>query len=151
MSKQCDVCNLKLKFDPCGLCPTNDDYCIHCHGTGGTWYCPRCDVNVSITITGASDDLIEIEGHIVEEWVFPYTEEKRYIAVSDGTLLTVQYDSDGLWRFNRLIAGSATYEKTPGDVPSDTHDVVKLTGKGKNLTWVMLGDALALSEDTDHE
>lgn len=90
-----------------------------------------------ITITGASDDLIEIDGDIREEWNwFPKDNEARWIGVSDGTLLTVRYDNDGLWRFDPVVKGSAEYLKTDGSVEEDTNDVIALMG---NIRWVMFG------------
>lgn len=88
-----------------------------------------------ITITGASDDLIEIDGDIQEEWN-PEDDRHRWIGVSDGTLLSVQYDVDGLWRFNPIVRGTAEYLKTEGSVEDDTNDVISLMG---DIRWVMFG------------
>lgn len=97
----------------------------------------------TITITGASDDLIEIGGDIVEEWGH-YTSDdddrSRLIAVSDGTLLRIEYDRDGIWRVARLAAGSAEMTKVEGDVGADTNDVVTLTG---DIQWVVFGTNVA--------
>ncbi len=89
-----------------------------------------------ITITGYSDDLIEVDGDINEEFACYIDKDKKFfVAVSDGSLFRVRYDDDGLWRFDRLIAGSAEYSKTDGDVQQDTNDKVTLTG---NIQWVAL-------------
>ncbi len=83
------------------------------------------------TITGASDDLIEIDGQIVEE--FPHAEETAaLLAFSDGTLLQVEYDKDGIWRVKRLAAGECELTHSPGSVDLDTNDVAILTG---DLRW----------------
>lgn len=59
-----------------------------------------------IHIYGASDDLIEIEGDISEE--FPYYDGgANLLAFSDGTVLRAKYDSDGIWRFTSLFDGKA--------------------------------------------
>lgn len=90
-----------------------------------------------ISITGASDDLIEVTGDITEEWNPPLDEADAgvLLAVSDGTLLRVVYDSDGIWRITRIIAGTAEYEKKEGDVEEDAFDVVTLIG---DIKWVAL-------------
>ena len=63
-----------------------------------------------IKIFGASDDLIEIEGDITEEFNIILEEnESAILAVSDGTLLKVSYD--GCWRIVRIHAGMAGYER----------------------------------------
>lgn len=54
-----------------------------------------------LKIYGSSDDLIEIEGDIREE-LYVAT-DRGFIALSDGTLLT--YDYDGDWHFNHEVAG----------------------------------------------
>lgn len=90
---------------------------------------------MKITVTGSSDDLIEIGGDIVEEWGAYNCDDGRLLAVSDGTLLRIVYDQDGIWRMSRLIAGSATYSHAPGDVEADTFDVATLEG---DIRWVAL-------------
>ena len=93
----------------------------------------------TITITGASDDLIEIGGDIVEEWSHyaDGDDHGRLIAVSDGSLFRVTY-VDGIWRVVRIAAGSARMAKVEGD--ADTSDVVTLTG---DIRWVVLGTDVA--------
>jgi hypothetical protein len=93
-----------------------------------------------ITITGASDDLIEVEGDIREEFGFFPADERdtRLLAVSDGTLLRVSYDADGIWRLAKVVGGSAELYKIEGDAEADTNDKVHLTG---DIKWVVLGGA----------
>lgn len=90
-----------------------------------------------ITITGYSDDNIEIDGDISEEWGFypDNATDSCWIAVSDGTLLRINYDADGIWRVNPVIYGSASYSKVEGSVSNDTFDVVTLEG---HILWVAL-------------
>lgn len=83
------------------------------------------------TITGASDDLIEIDGQIREEFPHnPYDNDSKeaLLAFSDGTLLGILYDSDGIWRVKRLVAGTCDYRHQPGDVVEDRPDVATLVG-----------------------
>ena len=98
---------------------------------------------MAITIYGASDDLIEIEGDIREEfyWI-PDDDETRLLAFSDGTLLRVAYDSDGIWRLNKVASGTAQFSKVEGDVEKDTPDSVTLSGV--EIKWVVLGDQSAI-------
>jgi len=93
-----------------------------------------------IIITGASDDLIEIDGDLSEEfnWYVTEDDDRRFLAVSDGTLLAVQYDGDGLWRFVVLVTGAAQYQHEPGSVADDTNDVVTLT-QDAPFAWVLFG------------
>lgn len=82
----------------------------------------------TVKIYGASDDLIEVEGSVREE--FSANDEQNYLAFSDGTLLSVRYDREGFWRINRLREGSAAYDKREGaDADHDYSDVVTLTAE----------------------
>lgn len=95
-------------------------------------------------IYGASDDLIELKGQISEEfnhYVSGDDEENAYLAFSDGTLLNVVYDKDGIWRISRLAVGSCAYEHTPGSVPDDTNDVAILRGELKWCVMAKAGDS----------
>lgn len=87
-------------------------------------------------IYGASDDLIELSGQIEEE--FPaYTSEEdgsHILAFSDGTLLEVTYDDDGIWRIKRLVSGSCDFKHKPGSVENDVPDEATLIG---DLRWVV--------------
>lgn len=96
-----------------------------------------------IQISGASDDIITMSGDIKEEFCPPndFLEGgKVLVAVSDGTLLRVNYDEDGIWRFSVIKHGSASYAKTEGHLAGknekgDTNDVVFLNGR---IEWVAL-------------
>jgi len=74
-------------------------------------------------VTGASDDLIEIEGELEEEFN-AYNCDKGTIAFSDGTLLNVIYDNDGLWRFAPKFKGSLYDKIEQGSISDDTNDIV---------------------------
>lgn len=99
-----------------------------------------------ITITGASDDLIEIDGDISEEFMYyPDDEKNCYLAVSDGTLITVRYDEDGIWRFDVIVRGAARVGKVTGDVTQDTNDVIDLELiVGGQFNWVIIGGEKAV-------
>lgn len=94
----------------------------------------------TLTITGYSDDNIEIDGAIREEIGFcPDSETTACIlAISDGTVLKVIYDEYGIWRVTRIVEGAATMTKVEGDVDKDTFDVVTLTWE--SFSWVVVGD-----------
>ena len=99
---------------------------------------------MSITVYGASDDLIEIRGDIEEEfnWYTEDEDEKRYLAFSDGTLLSVRYDHDGIWRLRLVARGKSKFSKVEGEVKSDTPDTVTLSGA--KIEWVVLGTQAAM-------
>lgn len=89
----------------------------------------------TVTVYGASDDLIQIEGDLREEWCTDASDETRYVAFGDGTVLSVWYD--GFWRINRVATGRASYEKREAtDEDTDYSDRVTLAG---DLMWVICG------------
>lgn len=93
---------------------------------------------MSIIIYGASDDLIEIEGEFREELSLRLDtpEDSALLFVSDGTVIRVNYDSDGIWRLTRLVSGAARFEKGEGDVEANTPDIVTLSGI--RINWICL-------------
>ena len=92
----------------------------------------------TVTVYGASDDLIEIEGDIRDE-ISPNDEHPAKLAFSDGTVLSVKYDDDGCWRVNRVAEGSAKMEKVEAEGPDTDNytDRVTLTG---DIKWVVAGN-----------
>jgi hypothetical protein len=85
---------------------------------------------MSIIISGHSDDLIEIEGDITEEFVLINVD---YIALSNGCMFKVVYD--GCWRITPVVlrAGvvwSKTEAVDAGDIYSD-----RVTVEG-DISWV---------------
>lgn len=89
-----------------------------------------------IVISGASDDLIEVEGDIREEF-YAIDDGEHILSFSDGTVLSVEYDRQGMWRIRRLSAGSAVYRhREATDADRDYSDVVRLDGE---IAWVTFG------------
>jgi len=99
-----------------------------------------------ITIYGASDDLIEVEGDISEEFnVCPEEGDRYLIAASDGTLLKMWYDEDGIWRIQHLAGSPDQFTKVEGDVIKDTVDKATIVGR---IDWLVLGENVAYRKDT---
>lgn len=81
------------------------------------------EVSSGTVITGASDDLIEISGELQEEFN-AYDCKEGTMAFSDGTLLEVEYDENGIWRFKVVCKGNLYNRKVEGSVSDDTNDEV---------------------------
>ena len=102
-----------------------------------------------IKIYGTSDDLIEIEGSIREEFALPFALPSEYdgvyVCCSDGTALRISYGEEGVWRLTLVRKGSAEFHKFESPVSDDDvySDVVTLRG---TIDWVVLGVDLALGE-----
>lgn len=98
-----------------------------------------------VTIYGASDDLIEIDGDLREEFNAYDEDEGVYVAFSDGTILRVKYDEDGCWRITPTFLGRASYFKTEAmgaDTPNYS-DKVRLTldplTSDEEFSWCLMG------------
>ncbi len=96
----------------------------------------------TVEITGYSDDCIEIDGDLREEW---YSHEGgSHLAFSDGTVLHIDFDPDGSgnWRIRRIKTGTAGYALTEAsDDDEDVYtDTVTLTG---DIRWVVHGSEIA--------
>lgn len=101
-----------------------------------------------LTIYGASDNLIEVESTSFRAEEFNvYLQnpaDTLLLAVSDGTVLRVRYDEEGIWRFTPTVVGSANVDikVCPGGYQEENYtDRVTLTGD--DLSWVVLGSEIA--------
>lgn len=107
---------------------------------------------VEVVLTGSSDDLIEIDGHLREEFAAlsgwedgDRKEDGGYVAFSDGTVLRIAYTDegvDGIWRITPITRGTAKLDIVqcvPSDDDRDYSDKATLTGPASALRWVMLG------------
>ena len=94
-----------------------------------------------IVITGASDDLIEVDGDIREEFTYNNDEDGDLLAFSDGTVLRIQFSDWGVWRITTVARGSAslTVEQQPEDGEEGT-DKATLDG---DVRWVVHGLGIA--------
>lgn len=84
-----------------------------------------------VIVYGASDDLIEVEGDLREEFYASW--KGNYLHFSDGTILEISYSDEGCWVISCESKGSAQYEHVPHDNEVTTYsDKVTLTG---DITW----------------
>lgn len=95
-----------------------------------------------ITIYGVSDDLIEIQGDIREEFGYHSDEDGDLLAISDGTVLRIKYDSDGVWRITPVTKGAnlVTIEQAPANDEDNYSDKATVAGI---VAWVVQGIAKA--------
>jgi hypothetical protein len=103
---------------------------------------------VSITVYGASDDLIEVDGDISEEFSYhDYDGDGDLLAFSDGTVLRVRFGDSGVWRITPVVRGTADLEivQAPeGDEDDEDARTDRATLSG--ATWVVQGIAHATAD-----
>lgn len=88
-----------------------------------------------IKIYGASDDLIEIEGDINEE--FEATPEGNFIGLSNGTMLSVFYNGDWIIRI-RQGEGKVWSPRDSDDEYSDVFETPD------TITWAVCGNQVVV-------
>ncbi len=71
-----------------------------------------------VTVYGASDDLVEVEGDLAEEFS---CNDGGFLSFSDGTILYVEYGDTGEWKISQMVAGTASFSNRipTGDEYSD--------------------------------
>lgn len=96
---------------------------------------------MSITVSGSSDDLIEVEGAIREEFYLKDEDKGDLLAFSNGVVLRVRYTDEGVWRITPERGASlVTIEFAEGadsDNYSDRATIEILA------SWVVHGVAIA--------
>lgn len=95
-----------------------------------------------VKIYGASDDLIEVEGDIREEF-YAVTlndddDEGGILAFSNGVVIRILYTNEGTWRITP-VAGSVAIDQCPEDDEDNYTDVAEIEG---TITWVVFGTAV---------
>lgn len=98
-------------------------------------------------VTGASDDLIEIRGELTEEFN-AYDCADGTFAFSDGTLLEVEYDDNGIWRFKPIFKGSLFDKKVDGSIEDDTNDEVYFKD---GLKWCAFSDDMQVEVNRNNK
>jgi hypothetical protein len=93
----------------------------------------------TVIIYGSSDDLIEVDGDKREEF-YALGDENNFVCCSDGTVLQLVYDDEGMWRITIIHSGSAEIEVTLAtDIDDDYSDRAVLTG---DISWVVYENEL---------
>ena len=98
---------------------------------------------MEIKIFGVSEDFIEIQGDIAEEFMIElsYRPEEQFFAFSDGTILSFLFEHDG-WSISKVRDGTAQYlNQTAGTLLAKS-DAVTLTG---DLGWVLKGSEVVFA------
>lgn len=99
----------------------------------------------AVTIYGSSDDLIEVDGGIREE--FTYSDfagtngHGDYLAFSDGTVLNIMFSGSGVWRITPVVRGTGTLNIEQASEGDDSNYSDKATLS--DADWVVQGNAMA--------
>jgi hypothetical protein len=98
-----------------------------------------------IEVYGSSDDLIEVEGAIREEFNY---QQNGYgqpsgdlLAFSDGTVLRIEYAAGGVWRITPVVSGSSEVQIV--QAPEGDEDNYSDRATVSEARWVVQGIAMA--------
>jgi hypothetical protein len=95
---------------------------------------------MAITVYGASDDLIEIEGDIREEFHPGDESAPTYLAFSTGAALSIRYTDEGIWRVTPVSSHGLSIEQAPADDDANYTDRAHIEG---DIKWVVGGQQFA--------
>ncbi len=102
-----------------------------------------------IEVYGASDDLIEVEGDIREEFyaIEEASGDGGLLSFSDGTVFGIRYSDAGVWRIAPVVKGTAFegITQAPEDDDDNYSDRALL---GEGVTWVVFGSKIAKATTT---
>lgn len=96
-----------------------------------------------LKIYGSSDDLIEIEGDIHEEFTALREfdngdgEDGGFLGLSDGTVLRIEYSNEGIWRIQPIFKGSGEFSIVQGT--NDDDDYSDVATVDATIRWAILG------------
>jgi hypothetical protein len=90
-----------------------------------------------IKVYGASDDLIEVDGDIVEEFNVD-CDESNYVALSNGVVLRVKMDEDGDWTV-KVVSNPNMVSVIISKREESDDGVAEVEG---DVTWVLHGLSL---------
>lgn len=94
-----------------------------------------------IEIYGASDDLIEVEGDIREEFV--RDKDHDLLVLSNGVVLIIEYDRYGIWRINSLAGGKQVILDKNPDSDEDRYSDRAIIYD--TIDWIVLGSMFVRS------
>ena len=96
----------------------------------------------ALIVYGTPEDQIKVEGEFNEEFSLDELEVNAYLAINDGTLLSVNRDEDSNWKFEAITLGAATeIERVEGTAKTGT-DKVSLANPQVEFQWILAGSNL---------
>jgi hypothetical protein len=94
-----------------------------------------------IEVYGSSDDLVELEGAISEEFTYDGNDEEGcLLAFSNGVVLRIKYGDQGVWRITPVAGGPVAITQAPEDDESNYSDRALVAGE---IAWVVFGSSIA--------
>jgi hypothetical protein len=96
---------------------------------------------MSVTVYGASDDLIEVVGDIREEFPWHAADGTAFLGFSNGVVLRVAFSISGVWRIVP-VAGTDLVQVTQCPEGDEDNYSDRATVSG-DVAWVVCGSSWA--------
>lgn len=96
-----------------------------------------------LTVYGYSDDLVEIDGDIRDEFTYPYDDKEGCVlAFSNGLILRIKYNDNGIWRITPVFPiknESFSISQAPENDDSNYSDIATIND---DIDWVVMGQSI---------
>ena len=89
---------------------------------------------MSVLVYGSSDDLVEVEGDIEEEFNCYDEHDGAVLVFSTGAVLRIVYDALGFWRVKTLLSGQGVSVVGATSLDGDYSDKATVAGA---VSWVI--------------
>jgi hypothetical protein len=101
----------------------------------------------TLTLQCTDEDQVALEGDFIAELNIPETDEGIFLAISDGTLLSLDLAPSSTWGFEILQLGPGTLPdlQNGNDLPGCPAPRLTLRNPGTPFQWAVLGLDLAAS------
>jgi hypothetical protein len=96
---------------------------------------------MSALVYGSSDDLVEVEGDIREEFNCYDEHDGAVLVFSTGAVLRIVYDAFGMWRIKALLQGEGVSVVGATDRDRDYSDKATVAGLVKWVIYTRTWDA----------
>lgn len=105
---------------------------------------------MTLQVYGRSDDLVEVEGDVREEFIAPHPSDRLFLTFSNGVVLLVEYGAAGEWNVSELYSPvGVDVEIFPTawvDAPVGYSETAVVEG-GDEVEWVLTGEDIYRFED----
>lgn len=99
-----------------------------------------------VTLYGSSDDLIEVEGVMREEWWAKDEDYGDLVFLSCGAVLRIRFTDEGVWRIEVITTPdgvTVTVDTAPADDDDNYSDRATVTAE--SITWVAVNNQIVFT------
>lgn len=101
-----------------------------------------------LEVFGYSDDNIEVEGAVHEEFgAYSRDDQEFLVVVSDGTVLALKYGDKGIWNIRLVATGKGSKVSIATALDTDDENTDRATIEAQDaIRWVVFGHKIVASK-----